>query len=441
MLHDLLIYLPTMICFFWLIVHCILAYRTTAFPSIASVLAVSMLYFAIDGYCSSTHTTPEGLMYLYLINPLVAPALIPCCILYLGQLRKIVRHPLHFIWITVPIALFAVCALLMTIIGQEQIIEATKTISRAGLGSFSIFKGHLVYQYYFWSSFVLRCIVGIEMVFMYIYMFIVAKKYKLKPGSIWRFLFKKGEVKVLHLQMFALSILVLIHIIKVFAFRNFLDSYLTLTAVLAILMAAMTFLFGLNGLFSSQETITMEDVRTAIRFNYNRHNKQKVLERILDDAIDQADPETLRHIRGKLGITPEIEAWEQGKKPSRPSIAEAIFNVASDSDEGLVGRFQKLMKEKQLFLKPGLSLDDVATELETNRTYVSKMVNNAYNMGFPELLNILRVDYAQHYIILHSEEKQESIASACGFFSASSFNNTFKRITGMTPKMWAATSK
>ena len=99
------------------------------------------------------------------------------------------------------------------------------------------------------------------------------------------------------------------------------------------------------------------------------------------------------------------------------------------------------MKEKQLFLKPGLSLDDVATELETNRTYVSKMVNNAYNMGFPELLNILRVDYAQHYIILHSEEKQESIASACGFFSASSFNNTFKRITGMTPKMWAATSK
>ncbi|MBO4635024.1 MAG: AraC family transcriptional regulator [Bacteroidales bacterium] len=33
---------------------------------------------------------------------------------------------------------------------------------------------------------------------------------------------------------------------------------------------------------------------------------------------------------------------------------------------------------------------------------------------------------------------QEEIAKACGFFSASSFNGTFKRITGYTPKVWAA---
>ena len=104
-----------------------------------------------------------------------------------------------------------------------------------------------------------------------------------------------------------------------------------------------------------------------------------------------------------------------------------------------MSRFQQLMKEEQLYLKPGLSLGDVAERLGSNKTYISKMVNNTYNMGFPELLNVLRVDYAQHYIVLHKDAKQDQIAEACGFFSASSFNNTFKRVTGMTPKMWLAT--
>ena len=42
------------------------------------------------------------------------------------------------------------------------------------------------------------------------------------------------------------------------------------------------------------------------------------------------------------------------------------------------------------------------------------------------------------YIRAHTDANQEEIAKACGFLSASSFNSTFKRITGYTPKVWAA---
>lgn len=59
-------------------------------------------------------------------------------------------------------------------------------------------------------------------------------------------------------------------------------------------------------------------------------------------------------------------------------------------------------------------------------------------MGFPELLSILRVDYAQRYIRSHPDASQEEIAKASGFLSASSFNSTFKRISGFTPKVWKA---
>ena len=97
------------------------------------------------------------------------------------------------------------------------------------------------------------------------------------------------------------------------------------------------------------------------------------------------------------------------------------------------------MMDEELFLHPRLTLNDVADRLNTNKTYVSKMVNNTYNLGFPELINTLRVDYAEQYILNHREAKQNEIAERCGFLSASSFNNTFKKVTGMTPKVWIST--
>ena len=96
------------------------------------------------------------------------------------------------------------------------------------------------------------------------------------------------------------------------------------------------------------------------------------------------------------------------------------------------------MMAEQLFLQPQLSRGDVAERLNSNKTYVSKMVNNTYNHGFPELINILRIDYAEQYILNHREAKQTEIANKCGFLSASAFNNMFKKVTGMTPKAWIA---
>ena len=94
--------------------------------------------------------------------------------------------------------------------------------------------------------------------------------------------------------------------------------------------------------------------------------------------------------------------------------------------------------EEQIFLDPRIGLTEVAERLHTNKTYISKLVNNTYKLGFPELVNNLRVEYAEQYIINHRKAKQTEIAAACGFLSASSFNNTFKRVTGTTPKLWLA---
>lgn len=130
-------------------------------------------------------------------------------------------------------------------------------------------------------------------------------------------------------------------------------------------------------------------------------------------------------------------------KASEEEVAEEDYLTQPRSalpeltnDDSLLSRFQHLMVEQRLFLRPQLTLPDVADILHTNKTYVSKVVNDNYKVSFPELINTLRVDYAEQFILNNREVRQEEVARACGFISASSFNNIFKKVTGMPPKQW-----
>ena len=111
-----------------------------------------------------------------------------------------------------------------------------------------------------------------------------------------------------------------------------------------------------------------------------------------------------------------------------------------NDEDSLRIKFEDLIVSEQLFLKQGIRLSDIATMLDTNRTYVSRLVNNTYNMSFSDYINTLRIDYAEQYLLHNRNAKQSDIAAACGFPNASAFNNVFKKITGVTPKIWLATN-
>ncbi|MCR5017831.1 MAG: helix-turn-helix domain-containing protein [Bacteroidales bacterium] len=139
----------------------------------------------------------------------------------------------------------------------------------------------------------------------------------------------------------------------------------------------------------------------------------------------------------------EEQVFQQVEKTGAPapmsSSAEQLFATLAGTwdEENLLARFQKLLVKDKLFLQPGLSIVEIAEKLHSNKTYVSKLVNSTYHMGFPELLNALRIDYAEHYIINHPGAKQNEIAEACGFLNASAFNSIFKKMKGVTPRAWA----
>ena len=119
------------------------------------------------------------------------------------------------------------------------------------------------------------------------------------------------------------------------------------------------------------------------------------------------------------------------------SLADAHQSLADE--DSLRIRFEDLIVSEQLFLKQGIRLSDIAAKLDTNRTYISRLVNNTYNMSFSDYINTLRIDYAEQYLLHNRNAKQSDIAAACGFPDASAFNSVFKKITGVTPKIWLAT--
>lgn len=99
-------------------------------------------------------------------------------------------------------------------------------------------------------------------------------------------------------------------------------------------------------------------------------------------------------------------------------------------------RFERLIAEEKVYLNPQLSLVDVATMLGTNRTYISKMINETYGESFSAHINRQRLEYAKVYMEENPRAKIEVIANECGFGSTSSFNKCFKSIVGVTPSAW-----
>ena len=206
--------------------------------------------------------------------------------------------------------------------------------------------------------------------------------------------------------------------------------------VLNTVISVSIFFFNRDAWFGARKTITKVQAKHVMMYNYHPSIKGPIKEIMVEELIEDVDQEFLLRLQDRVGDRLQHVSAMTPKEMN--AVKDILFSSAgSPWDDSLLTRFQAVMLNEQLFLKPSLSLQDIAERLHTNKTYISKLVNNTYNMSFPEFLNTLRVDYAQQYIRNHPNAKQEEIARASGFLSASTFNNIFRKITGMTPKMWA----
>ena len=109
-----------------------------------------------------------------------------------------------------------------------------------------------------------------------------------------------------------------------------------------------------------------------------------------------------------------------------------VYNVAAKKEGEIMDRFKAMMAEKP-FLREKLRIETVAARLGTNKTTLSRMVNDKFGMNFRQLLNSYRVKEAIDLFSSDNKISMEDLRTKAGFRSVSTFTSSFTRFTGCTP--------
>lgn len=88
------------------------------------------------------------------------------------------------------------------------------------------------------------------------------------------------------------------------------------------------------------------------------------------------------------------------------------------------------------YRKPGITLNELALQLCTNRTYLSEYINSVYHMTFRDWITDLRVEYAKRMMKQQPQLRIHEISEMSGFISLSHFSRTFSEKEGCSPARW-----
>lgn len=120
--------------------------------------------------------------------------------------------------------------------------------------------------------------------------------------------------------------------------------------------------------------------------------------------------------------------------PAESSPAESSPTLDRSKTDDLMGRFSELMMERKVFTDPTVSINNVADMLGTNRTYLSKAINESTGKTFTQIISDYRIHEAIKLVSdLESNLPLKVIANNVGFNSLSTFYSAFQSVTGMPP--------
>lgn len=115
-----------------------------------------------------------------------------------------------------------------------------------------------------------------------------------------------------------------------------------------------------------------------------------------------------------------------------------------DEKELLLLRIQEVMETSKEIYLPSFSAEQLALLVGSKYKYVSQVINEKYNCNFSTYLNEYRIREACKRISNYDNYGNltfEAISNSVGFKSRTSFINSFKRFTGLTPSEYQRQAK
>ncbi|MDR5591452.1 AraC family transcriptional regulator [Christiangramia sp. SM2212] len=176
----------------------------------------------------------------------------------------------------------------------------------------------------------------------------------------------------------------------------------------------------LNYLFLGASIIIILLLSILLRFYRNKKKNEEKFEALLLKIENTNESERITDTKDQV-----LE-----EKSSNDIPEETRKNIL----EGL-----KKLEEKEYFLRQDCNSYNVARKINTNTSYLSKVVNSHFGKNFNTYINDLRINYAivrlKNDVIFRSYSIQ-SIAEEVGYKSADSFSKYFKLNTGLNPSFY-----
>lgn len=111
-------------------------------------------------------------------------------------------------------------------------------------------------------------------------------------------------------------------------------------------------------------------------------------------------------------------------------------NCKEDCYETILKKHLDRWIQLEHYTQPNISIEQVAKELFTNRSYLSNYINKTENTTFREWIHTLRIVKAQYLLVENQQLTISKISELVGYADCSNFNKQFKKVTGQTASLW-----
>ena len=111
--------------------------------------------------------------------------------------------------------------------------------------------------------------------------------------------------------------------------------------------------------------------------------------------------------------------------------------LTEEKGADLFAQLEILMREGECYRDNLLIREKVAEELDSNRTYLSQIINRQTGLTFTQYVNEYRINDAVRQLSESTNEQSfKSIAQSVGFSSMTTFYKAFQQVVGMTPSQY-----
>lgn len=107
-------------------------------------------------------------------------------------------------------------------------------------------------------------------------------------------------------------------------------------------------------------------------------------------------------------------------------------------EEKIYRKLKELLEVEKIYKQPDISSRKLAKKLNTNTSYLSAIVNSRFDESLKTIINRYRINEARRMLSSpdYSKYSIEGIAEEVGYHSRSTFYQSFKQITGLTPTQY-----